>query len=172
MRKGQAEIMGLLIIVIMISIIMLFALKYILVEPENFKQDYIYTDLSSSMVGALLNIHSDCTEDTLLGKVIIDCSKYPPTGSTDFICNNGMNSCDYANMVIGDILTETLDKWDKPYEFQVRAPTSNKPIAKLGFNNTNDIGEPTAFSQILPIDTSGSTIQILLCIGGLCPPLG
>jgi len=171
MKRAQVEIIGLLIIVVIISIVMLYAIKYLLEGPEDHLTGYTHKDLSSSMVGAILNTHSNCTKDTLFNSLLIDCAKYPPDGSHDLICDNGLGSCDYASQAIDSILDSTLDEWKYPYEFKVLTP-SKQSISKLNFNSTGleYTGSVSTFSQPLTVDTSGyATMQILLCIGGPCP---
>jgi len=175
MKKAQIEIMGLLIIVIMISLLMIFALRGWLSPSDDPSEKIRMRELARSFVGAMLNSNSGCTDDTLFSKVLIDCARKPETGTNDFTCENNMKSCDFAAQAIDGMLEDTIDVWKYPYEFKVIAP-GNVNVGKLNFfsDNINE-GERDSvivFIQPLPIDTSGfNTMQIYLCIGGRCPNL-
>jgi len=171
MRKAQVEIIGLLIIVLIITIIMLFALKSLLDPRDDPTIIWTDKDMASSMVGAILNTNSNCTEDTLFSNLLIDCARFPPTGSRDLVCDNGLGSCDYASEKLGQLFSKTLDVWKYDYEFKVMTP-SNQVISKLNFNSTGleKGGDISTYTQPLTVDTSGfATMQIMLCIGGPCP---
>jgi hypothetical protein len=172
-KKAQVEIVGLLIIVIMISIILLFALKAMLDKKDSSQNEFIQRSLASSFIGSMLNTNSICTKDTHMDKVLIDCAKYPTMGgSNEFKCDNGMKSCEFASIIIEDMLNKTLKEWKKSYEFKVKAP-EGQLIEELNFTNTvgNEINKDsvTTFVQPLSVDTSGyRTMEIILCIGGKC----
>ena len=157
------------IIVIIISLIMVFALRALIEPPAQIKDPYLKRDLASSMVGAILNTHSNCTPDTVFSKILIDCAKYPPDGSSNMICENNMRSCEFAHTNIGFILNQTLDKWKYSYEFKVVSP-SEQTVLRFRSIIEEETGSVTTFSQPLTVDTSGyATMKIVLCIGGTCP---
>ena len=156
-KKGQVEIVGLLIIVIMISIILLFALKSMFGQNKNTQSKYIQSTIASSFVGSMLNTNSLCTKDTNMEKVLIDCAKHPTTGgSTEFKCgDDGMKSCEFAGLIIEGMLNDTLKVWKRPYEFKVKSPEEGIIIENLHFIYT--------FKN----EFEGSSLTIL-CVGGIC----
>jgi hypothetical protein len=167
MRRAQVEIVGLLIIVVLISLVLLFALKYYFNDSSGYVPEFTPKELSSSWIGAMLGTNSECTDDTVMSKVLIDCVRYPPDGSSDLICDGGKRSCEFAEAVLDEMLKKTLAEWKMKYEFAVISP-SKQVVIDI---KSDDLGdkESTAFVQPLPIDTSGyQTMQIVLCIGGKC----
>ena len=172
MKKGQAEIVGLLIIVILISLMMLFGIRYLVKGGSGIKEDYIHKDLSSSMIGAILNTNSGCTDDTLVKDLLIDCAKHPNVETYQLECVDGKRSCAKAGVIIGQILDETIKVWNKPYQFMVISP-SNQQIEALNFTGNNprdiDVEKIDTSTQPLPVGTGSSPIMIVLCIGGNCP---
>jgi len=171
MKKAQTEIMGLLIIVLIIFFIMIYALKFVIQPVPDIVGPYTQKELASSLVGAILITSSNCTDDTNFKKVLIDCARYPEEGSGDLICNNGMQSCDFASKQIGEILNDTLEVWKRPYEFKVVA-SSDVEIQKLHFEGAaKGRGNIASETYPIPIDTSGDTMAVRLCIGGSCPDI-
>lgn len=170
-RKAQTEIVGLLLIVIIISIILVFALVSLASGPEEYKQDYVRKDLSRSMIGAILNTHSGCTEDTLIKDLLIDCARSENLATMQLECDDGRRSCVYAGDTIDNILKDTLEKWHRPYQFRVISP-SRQVIDELNSNST-DLARTSAqidtSTQPLPVGTRSSAMEIWLCIGGPCP---
>jgi len=171
-RKSQIEIMGLLIIVMMVSLLLIFALRSWLSPAENPSERQRMRDIAASFVGAMLNTNSGCMDDTLFSKVLIDCARKPGTGTNGFVCTNGKHSCDFAHDALADMFNKTIDVWKYPYDFKVVAP-NNQKINKLSFSSAN-VGDTKSnvivFIQPLPLDTSGfRTMQIFLCVGGKCP---
>jgi hypothetical protein len=167
MKRAQVEIIGLLIIVVLISMILLFAMKYYFHDESSYVPEFTPKDLSSSWIGAMLGTNSECTDDTVMSKVLIDCVKYPPEGSSELVCKGGKKSCEFAEEVLQEMLDKTLGEWKQPYEFIILSP-SKQVVMDLKSDNLGD-RQSTAFPQPLPLDTSGyQTMQVILCIGGKC----
>jgi len=173
MKKSQVEIIGLMIIVVMISIIMLFSLYYIMSPRKQYISVYVSKDLSANMVGAILNTHSQCTKDTTLEKVLMDCARYPDQGgSLRFVCDDGRKSCEFAHDTIDMILNDTIDVWKLPYEFKVEVPPYSIPELNFKSEGLEDVkvNRISPYVQPLRLDTTsgGQTMNIILCIGGEC----
>lgn len=167
-RKSQAEIIGLLIIVVIISLIMLFGLKSLLKPENDYQASYKNKDISSGMIGAILNTNSGCTKDTLIKNLLIDCAKSPNAESLQLICDDGRHSCEYAGAIIDKILDDTLNRWNMPYEFKVFSPSRNV-IGALGSSSPNlGEGSTDTSTQPLPVTSQHSAMEIWLCIGGPC----
>lgn len=171
MKRGQTETVGLLLIVILISFMMIFAMRSCSEPPKNYAGEYMRRDLASSVVGAILNSHSGCTDDTLMSKILIDCAGHVSSGGSDeIICTGGQRTCQYASLVLQEMLDGTLGRWTGiEYEFRVQSP-DNAEISGLTIRSPDARARQDIdpFIQPLPVDNSGRTMTIILCIGGRC----
>ena len=167
-RKSQAEIIGLLIIVVIISLLMLFGLKFLLKPNDDYQAAYKNKDISSGMIGAILNTNSGCTEDTLIRNLLTDCTKFPNAESLQLLCDNGQHSCEYAGAIINKMLDDTLNKWHMPYEFKVYSPSRQEIDALGSLSPGLEEGSTDTSTQPLPVTSQHSAMEIWLCIGGRC----
>lgn len=105
-RRSQLEIFGLVVLVIIIVVAFLIFTVYKLNSPQkDTKGVYVDKQLSSNVLLALskTNVaYDDCYSHTI-SQLITDCAKTYHS----FSCF-GRSSCDVAEEVIGDILSETL----------------------------------------------------------------
>ena len=117
-KKAQAEIIGLVIIVIMISLGMLFLVRFAIDDnPE--KKIFTRKGLAYSSMSSILKTQVVCEDTT--GEVILfvgqelieDCA----LDSVQFSCS-GMHSCDFLTQEITIMLNDTLGEWHKEYLFQ------------------------------------------------------
>ncbi|MBW2963693.1 hypothetical protein KY306_02880 [Candidatus Woesearchaeota archaeon] len=117
-RKGQLEIMGLVVVVVLISLGMLFLLKFVVFKPVGEERaTFTRSQLSTNTLNALLVTTTDCRNDADL-KISDLIQKCVETGEE---CNNynNMDSCDFLEEKIGEILNDTLVAWKKDYLFRV-----------------------------------------------------
>ncbi len=168
MKKSQMEIVGLLIIVIIISLVLLFVLKVVFTKKStDTTQSYEQSKLVEAFVNTLFQTSSDCTGDTTIKDLLIDCAKNP-FSSGSLTCTNGQKSCDYANDTIAVILDQTLDQWgfkETGYEFIAVAPPNQRIIAySVGNLSASMGGETTPFT--LRLYPSQQNLYVYLCIGG------
>ncbi len=119
-RKAQAEIIGLVIIVIMITMGMLFMAQFAIKEnPE--KKIFTRKGLAYSSMSAIMKTTVWCPEiSTSLSigtELLEDCAKYYNDPDSGFICE-GLHSCDFLKEKIDLMLTATLGEWNKDYQLQ------------------------------------------------------
>jgi len=112
MKKAQMEIFGLAIVVILVFIGMLFIFKFYRPgSTEDIKTRYTDEVIAQNMLTSIFSLNTTCTLD--MAELTKNCYL-----EGDYICN-GVRSCKYVNETIANILENTLEEWNKPYEFKV-----------------------------------------------------
>ncbi len=124
-RRGQAEMIGLVVIVIMITLGMLFLAKFALQdEPE--KKVFTRKGLAYSTMSAVMKTELECyqdptsndpTEAEFQADLLEDCAEYRKVSSSDYICGEYSNSCDFLEAELTELLNATLGQWSKNYAF-------------------------------------------------------
>ncbi len=116
-KKGQAEIIGLVIIVIMITLGMLFLVRFALDEnPE--KKIFTRKGLAYSSMSALMKTQVVCEKESgpqslSIGQELIeDCALDKP-----YTCS-GKDPCTFLAESVQEMLNETLGIWHKEYVFK------------------------------------------------------
>jgi hypothetical protein len=122
-KKSQMEIMGIVIIVILFSVGLLFAIRYVILKPEvEVKKSFIQAEQSSNTLNSMLKTNvleckgadmSDLFKDCAGITQEIDCEN-DGTVYTDAVL---ADSCFHLNHTISTILSNTLNKWRVPFAF-------------------------------------------------------
>ncbi|MBC8500599.1 MAG: hypothetical protein ISS25_01020 [Nanoarchaeota archaeon] len=112
-RKGQMEIMGLIVIVILLTLGMVFIVSFKTSQPKReVKKSYEDDQLASNFIIAFLKTNSDCRKHTI-ENMIQDCA------IEKRINCNGLSSCKYVNETINVFLDKTLKKLGKKFKFEI-----------------------------------------------------
>ena len=115
-KKSQMEIMGLVIIVILVSVAMLFVIKFILLQPpSDIGSTYTHTQLAANTLNAITKTTAKSCKNQDLTQLLQDCAAYNQQGGL-IICDDGKKSCQYSEESIRYIINNTLDKWGKSYK--------------------------------------------------------
>lgn len=164
---GQIEIMGLVIIVVIISLVLLFVVSIVFKQEPGADLPEAETGLSSSFIDALLQTDSNCTSDTTMQDLFVNCAKSPGKGS--ITCYDGRKSCEYVNDTTIEIMKKTLDVWglnvSRGYEFVAVVPPQKVITHYTAGNMSLSLGgevEPYPLS----LYPSPSDLLIYLCVGG------
>ncbi len=160
MKKGQMEIMGLAIIVILVSVGILFAIRFVILkEPTDYKKGFTQSELASNMLSAMLRTNAGQCSQMSFTELFQHCARNP--FSVDEICSNPpRTSCKFLNHTVRRLFNQTLGAWNIPFEFTATA-SSFKVM---------DVGKPCpkGFKSKLypiPIDPSSQkTLELLLHI--------
>jgi len=145
-KKAQAEIMGLAIIVILIIIGMFFLIKFLTIDTIDYKKQYTQAQLASNMITTFLSTTSDC-DGFSMTELLQDCNQ-----DKSIICD-GESSCDYVSLTAQQIFMETLEKWNVDYEFKVF--NDNEVLITLGKKCVLD-----KKSKLFPIPTSSGNLFV------------
>ena len=113
MAKGQTEIMGLIVIVVLVTLGMFFMVSFQSQEKQpDIKTNYQDDQLASNFLLTFLKTNSDCRNYNM-EDLIQDCA------TDQVITCRGLDSCQYINITSEYLLNETLETWGKRYRFEV-----------------------------------------------------
>jgi len=109
--------MGLVVVVVLISLGMLFLLKFVVFKPVGEERaTFTRSQLATNTLNALMATTTDCRSnfDLKISDLIQGC--VDDSGET---CDNNLNYCNFLNLTIEELMDETLVAWKKDYLFQV-----------------------------------------------------
>jgi len=119
------EIMGLAIIVILVSLGLLFAVRFML-KPQSQQAERAKAPvLVANFLNTMLGTTTPCNKRTVK-ELIQDCAL--TGGST--MCPDGQHSCDEARDIMSALFDDTLKAWHKDYHFSMSGAT---PIEAISF---------------------------------------
>lgn len=159
LKKGQLEVLGLAIIVILITLGVLFVIRFIVTkEPTQLRQSYTRTEMASNMLNTLIRTDTFCRSKSIT-ELMQDCASNPPNGSIN--CN-GMKSCIFLNETISNITSKTLTVWGVDYEFDVWLEDGTKLIHILNPPGACK-GEKESKPFYLPLHITTINLKLDLC---------
>jgi len=152
MRKGQMEILGLAIIVVLVMMGVLFAIMFVLRAPSaDTAATYRESQLASSMVTSILGTTTPCNEATVT-ELLQDCAVF-----TRLNCG-GRTSCEEAHDAITAMLDGTLKEWQRSYRFSIKGGSVG--IQDILIENGDCSGEIEASEN--PVPTAGGALLVKL----------
>ncbi len=170
-RRAQMELFGVVIVVLLVTIGIFFAIKY---QPGQStgapSSTVVFEDqqLASNMIGAIMRTTSMC-EAQRFHALFQDCGGlngiYCPID--DYGCRG--NSCEYLRCTMTRLLNDTLGVWGKVYDFSAYKVNDACQGNKYCFNVTS--GDCTRYGkpaiQPLPLGTGGTVfVKLLVCSKG------
>jgi len=129
-KKGQMEIMGLIVIVVLLTLAMFFIVSFTATKPKNnIQQSFSDDQLASKFLISFLKTNAGCRQyplgDYTLEALIQDC------GSDRRIICQGLDSCTFVNETMNIFVNQTLVKWKKDFNFTIK----DLPIDITFFDN-------------------------------------
>lgn len=121
--KAQMEIMGLVLIVILITLGLLFVIMFSLnSDNESAKSSFTQEELASNTLLAMIHTTTDC-KDIVLSDMIEYCAEGRPVSCSGYYCaSSGSDAaCDCVDSTVSHILNNTLNRWQKSYEYSIKA---------------------------------------------------
>ena len=160
-KRGQMEIMGLTIVVILIILGVLFGIRVISKPQADIEKEFKMKSMSVNYLNTLLGTTSDCYKATFR-ELIQDCAQ-----GAAIRCNlpdGGIgDSCLYTDDVFTKLLNNTLTKIKKRYHLHLEGPGA---VADIEVTNPTDKppcpGERTRGTQYIP--SRRGTVNIILDI--------
>ena len=149
LKKGQMEIMGLAIIVILLALAILFVVQFVILrQPTDIKKEFTHEQLAKNTANTMLLTTTRC-RDMPLKDLLEDCAE-----GGYIQCPSG-NSCTYSKDIIEDILADTLEIWNKDYYLTVKVGSEDillpfgKPCPGEKTTSHPCCALPTGYGQLL-----------------------
>lgn len=186
MKKGQMEIMGLVIIVILITLGLLFMAQFALKEEPQ-KKIFLRKGLAYSTMSALMKTSIQCERPfglvpyeqalTLGPDLLEDCVGFRLSGFSTYECLNQqgdkVDACAFLEETIKSLLNQTLGQWHKHYEFSSVLLIENGkkiiPSEDISEDTLKDkdgqgcLGERDT-SGPFPLDTNAGLVESILYV--------
>ena len=161
MKKSQMEIMGLAIIVVLLTLGILFVVQFVVLkEPSDIKKTFTKSQMAANMLNSILKTNSkDCYDNTIT-QLLQDCTDYNENPAGLIICENNLNSCEYANSTIRYIFDNTLAEWGNQIFYFSVFINPNTPILEQG-NECS--GERESKQSFVKTNVGILTIRLDLC---------
>ena len=155
-KTAQMEILGLAIVIALIFVAIIFVVRLGFEKPSNIRASFVSSQLASNMLNAFLrtSARDDCFQLTMT-ELLQDCAQ-----GKAIKCNNGDDSCKYANSTAKEIFEKTFDKWNTNYEFLAYTDIA-RPLIGLGETCKAD-----KKSELFPIPISSQTMYVKLDVCG------
>ena len=126
-KKAQIEIVGLLVIVILVTTIILLVIIFGVRNPDKPKTTQQVEDLqiTTLLFPTMLETTTGCGRS--LRELIGDCAY-----ANEITCESDtLNSCEYANATIQEILSKTIDVYGYDYLIRIYTPNSGNELFRL-----------------------------------------
>lgn len=110
-KKGQTEIFGLVVIILLISVAMLFVITFLIKkEPSTLKKEFQQEEIGANWLNAFLKTTAAECNGADMTDLIIDCAENHETPL--ITCNSGVDtSCNYLYDKSQYLLGVSLDTW-------------------------------------------------------------
>jgi hypothetical protein len=130
-KKSQMEMMGIAIVVILISLGLVFVIRFMMLrEPTQHGKEFAQSELAANFLNTFLDTTAPPCSNLPFSTLLRDCADYRPEGS---ISCSGFYSCEYIRNVLVDLLDDTFGQWHIDYYFVVSDDLENpqEPLSQL-----------------------------------------
>lgn len=123
------EILGLAIVVVLLFLAVAFAIKFLVNEsPIDFRAKFISKVYASNGIDVFLDTTAESCYQRDMTELLQNCAE-----SRSIICEDSKDSCEYVESTAKSIFSNTLDKWNRKYEFRAYIKDNyNSPLIKVG----------------------------------------
>jgi hypothetical protein len=150
MRKSQADIAGLALVVILAALAVIFFVKNSVSEDFVGFDDQISSKVGSKFILSLLDTTTDCNKMSL-EEVLLICAN-----GKNLVCGE-VDACNYFEGITGKIIGKTLEQWNKAYYL-----TISQDIKIMEFGGKCREGQISS-SLTLPADTGLLSLKMDIC---------
>lgn len=147
-RKGQLEVVGLVVIVLIVTLAMLFYITFSVNKekhsPRSIYEEFRDTELDNGFIDAFLS--TTACRDIQMRHLIVDCAR-----QNNVLCSGHGTSCQHLNEALVSIKNDTLDVWGLAYWIEIdfkESMTAFGGSSTLRFNTTGC--SPTTIGQSAP----------------------
>lgn len=175
-KKGQMEMMGLAIIVILLSLVLLFIVRFVIMrEPTTYKKEYRESELAVNFLNALIETEAPDCAYTKFSTLFQDCaSNWDNSGTGGNIpCRSGnvgvdIMSCEYVKTKLLYLFSRTFDEWNINYTFMMYTdpddPENSQMFEGYDFTGMCAGDEWKVRTQPLPLDPTGDVyLALYIC---------
>ncbi|MEA3430697.1 MAG: hypothetical protein U9R08_05470 [Nanoarchaeota archaeon] len=176
-RKGQMEVFGLAVIVILLVIGMLFMVRFVILRPQSQAKaasSFVSKDMASNVVVYMLDVTVDksevCNKRLDITDLIRDCALGGGIRCLDTTPPSIIPTCEIAATIIEDnILKDTLDFYGHEYFFSVYKSSlgPDMPIEDLVISNRVDDapcpGKKISGIAFIPLTPDLLNVQLDIC---------
>ena len=155
MKKGQMEILGLAIVVVLLLLATVFVVRFVAFKkPTDFRKDFVSSEMASNMINTFIDTTAKDCSNTKMADLLRDCAQ-----ETGLICNNGQGSCAYVESTATEIFSKTLHQWKTNYEFLAYVDR-NSPLIELG---NACLGQKKSKIYPIPLTPGAMFVKLDIC---------
>ncbi len=157
MRKGQMEIIGLAIVIVIILIGTVIALRFLVFKkPESTRASFVSAELASNTINTFLETTAVECSKVKMEELIQDCAQ-----GTERICSNEKGACEFLRDAADEIFTKTFKKWKTKYKFLVYV-NSEYPFVDLESGCTEQ-QEKISETFFVPVTAATVSVKLDIC---------
>ncbi len=167
-KKSQAEIMGILVVIILISLGMLLVARFVVTKkPSTAKQTFSRDQAATNALTAMLKSTTDCNKLTIT-ELYRNCANNLPDGTVSCtMLGNTLKSCEYVNNTISEILKITFNQsnLNMQYYYTVNKSSDDLYYAELKSRDYEKYctGKIISKPNYLPLTPGYLVIELSVC---------
>ena len=121
-KKGQMEVIGLAVVVILVTFIMLFVVRFVVLQkPQEFKKEFGQIQLATNTIDTILKTTAADCHGLSFTELFQDC-----TEGESIVCEDDSLSCIYLESELTTIFSNSLDEWNVQYDFIAETHSKRK----------------------------------------------
>ena len=152
-KRGQVEIMGIALVVILITIGIVFVAKYSAKEPKKTQEEFQRRELPKTIITSLVEVRSTCNNEKM-SDVMQDCAL-----AKQFSCDGFADSCVYLQTTLKTILDDMLGRFKYDYQLQLSAEGQGNLVTA----QSDGFGECATFETAIQPLVNDRTLELRVC---------